>query len=49
MADNSAVSTTQAVADYIQHLDTYHLFVGLAKWGIIVCLVILVGMAIFLL
>ena len=49
MADQSAISDPQEDADFQQHSDTYHLFLGLTKWGIVSCLTILVGMAVFLL
>ena len=35
--------------DYAEHERTYALFTNLTKWGTIVCVVILIGMAIFLL
>ncbi len=35
--------------DYAEHERTYVRFTNLAKWGTIVCVVILIGMAIFLL
>lgn len=35
--------------DYNEHERTYHFFVGLAKWGTLAVLVILILMAFFLL
>jgi hypothetical protein len=34
--------------DYAEHERTYATFVGLTKWGIISCVVILILMALFL-
>jgi hypothetical protein len=34
--------------DYAQHEHSYDLFIGLVKWGAIACIVLLVGMALFL-
>lgn len=34
--------------DYAQHEQTYNLFISLVKWGTVSCIVILVGMALFL-
>ena len=49
MADQSAISDPHADADFQQHSDTYHLFLGRTKWVIVACVIILVGMAVFLL
>ena len=49
MADHSLSSDQQTSADFQQHLDTYDMFMGMTKWGIIACILILVFMAIFLL
>lgn len=50
MASSSpALSTSQADADFVEHVETYDLFITLSKWvggGVIV---ILIGMAFFLL
>ena len=48
MAGNPVTGDTQADADYLQHEETYELFLGLMKWVIVACVVILVGMAVFL-
>ena len=49
MADHSASSDPHADADFQQHHDTYNLFLGLTKWVVVACVIILVGMAVFLL
>jgi hypothetical protein len=47
MADHG--NTAAAAMDYPEHERTYHGFVKLIKWAIILSVVTLVGMAIFLL
>ena len=49
MANDQATIRRQLDADFRQHEETYGLFIGLAKWGVIACIAILVFMAIFLL
>ena len=49
MADNQATIRQQLDADYHEHQETYELFTGLAKWGTVACVAILVFMALFLL
>lgn len=49
MADHSEVAYTTAEGnDYPAHEDTYETFLGLVKWGSIVVIAIVAGMAIFL-
>lgn len=51
MAENTGYEMTKpgsSAMDYAEHERTYALFIGLAKWGIIGCVAIMVLMAIFL-
>jgi hypothetical protein len=34
--------------NYAQHEQTYNLFISLVKWSTVSCIVILIGMALFL-
>jgi hypothetical protein len=47
MADHG--NTAAAAMDYPEHERTYHGFVKLTKWAIILSVLILIGMAFFLL
>jgi Bacterial aa3 type cytochrome c oxidase subunit IV len=50
MADhNASPAGGHPAMDYPEHERTYALFTNLTKWGTIVIVVILIGMAIFLL
>ena len=49
MASSPALSTNQADADFQEHVETYDLFLTLAKWVAGFVIVLLIGMAYFLL
>ena len=49
MADNQAVTSGHPDMDYAEHERTYKLFVKMAKYGTIICVLILVFMAVTLL
>ncbi len=51
MANQAAAGELElgAEMDYPEHEKTYNFFLGLMKWGVISCIVILVFMALFLL
>ena len=49
MASSPAISNGQADADFQEHVETYHLFLDLAKYVAVGVIVLLVGMAYFLL
>jgi Bacterial aa3 type cytochrome c oxidase subunit IV len=50
MASSPAASgNKQADADFAEHTDTWNLFITLSKWVIAICVIIMVGMAVFLL
>ena len=49
MADNHGSTGGHPDIDYAEHEATYRLVIGLAKWGTIVCVGILVFMAVTLL
>lgn len=46
---NPVLSSSQADADFAEHVETYDLFITLSKWVGGAVIVILVGMALFLL
>jgi hypothetical protein len=48
MASDSHASNSGSGMDYPEHERTYGMFVGLVKWGTIGVVVLLIGMAIFL-
>ncbi|BAT59989.1 bacterial aa3 type cytochrome c oxidase subunit IV [Variibacter gotjawalensis] len=49
MADHGKVEYATAEGnDYSEHEHTYKLFIGLMKWGTIFCVLLLIGMAYFL-
>lgn len=48
MASNLHASTSGSGMDYAEHERTYGMFLALVKWGTIGVVVLLVGMAIFL-
>ena len=47
MADHSPTGPleTGAAMDYSEHERTYSMFVGLAKWGTLICAALLIAMA----
>lgn len=49
MASSPAYTSQQADADFQDHVETYHLFLTLAKWVAGFVIVLLIGMAYFLL
>jgi Bacterial aa3 type cytochrome c oxidase subunit IV len=50
MASSPAVSSNkQADADFAEHVETWTMFITLSKWVIAACIIIMVGMAVFLL
>ena len=49
MASSPALSDSQADADFEDHVETYHLFLSLAKWVAGFVIALLIGMAYFLL
>ena len=49
MASSPALSSKQADADFAEHVETWGLFITLSKWVIAACIIIVVGMAFFLL
>jgi len=49
MAETHAISNGHPDMDYTEHEKTYRLFTGLLKWGAIAVVIILIGLAIFLL
>lgn len=48
MASDLHASNSGSGMDYAEHERTYGMFLGLVKWGTIAIVVLLVGMAIFL-
>lgn len=48
MASDLHASASGSGMDYAEHERTYGLFLGLVKWGTIGLVILLVGMAIFL-
>ena len=49
MADHQGTTGGHPAMDYAEHERTYKLFIGLAKWGTIFCIGVLVFMAVTLL
>ena len=49
MANSPALQNKQADADFAEHVDTWRMFTTLSKWVIGACVIIMVGMAVFLL
>ena len=49
MASTPAHSSKQADADFVEHVETWQMFITLSKWVIGACVIIMVGMAVFLL
>lgn len=48
MASDLHASNSGSGMDYSEHERTYAMFIGLVKWGTIAIVVLLAGMAIFL-
>ncbi len=49
MASSPAHSSKQADADFAEHVETWDMFVTLSKWVGGACILIVIGMAYFLL